>query len=131
MGNYVVLYFYPKDNTPGCTKESQDFATLYPEFLQQDAEIFGISRDNMQSHINFKEKYNLPFALLSDADQNICKLFDVLDETSSPDKDTCSMIRTTFLIDPDGKLVKEWRKVKVDGHAQEVLHFIAENNKHA
>lgn len=125
-GNYVVLYFYPKDNTPGCTREGQDFRDLYAEFAKQNVEIFGISRDSIQSHLNFKETQDFPFALLSDAEQTACRMFDVLDETSSPNKETCSMIRTTFVIDPAGTLIKEWRKVKVDGHAAEVLKFISE-----
>lgn len=128
-GTYLVIYFYPKDNTPGCTKEGQDFRDLYSEFVQNKAEIFGVSRDSMQSHLNFKEKQQLPFALLADVNQEVCRLFDVLDETSSPNKDTCSMVRTTFVIDPQGTLIKEWRKVKVDGHAQEVLNFITEQQE--
>lgn len=125
-GKYLVLYFYPKDSTPGCTREGQDFRDLYADFNKRNAEIFGISRDSVQSHLNFKEKQQFPFALLADTDQTACRLFSVLDETNAVDKNKCSMIRTTFVIDPQGKLVKEWRKVKVDGHAAEVLKFITE-----
>lgn len=127
-GKYLVLYFYPKDSTPGCTREGQDFRDLYAEFNKNNTEIFGISRDSVQSHLNFKEKQQFPFTLLADTDQTVCRLFNVLDETNAVDKDKCSMIRTTFVIDPKGKLVKEWRKVNVDGHAAEVLKFITEQH---
>src|SRR5581483_2300554 len=96
IGSYLVLYFYPKDSTPGCTREGQDFRDLFPEFTKLNAQIFGISRDSLKSHANFKEKQQFPFELLADTEQTVCRLFNVLDEASSDNKDTCSMIRTTF-----------------------------------
>ncbi|UCC13234.1 MAG: peroxiredoxin [Gammaproteobacteria bacterium] len=122
----VVLYFYPKDNTPGCTMESQDFRDLYPEFAGAGADVFGISRDSLQSHENFKAKYDLPFELLSDADETVCKLFDVLKEKIMYGRKVFGIERSTFLIDEDGVLVKEWRKVRVKGHAEEVLEAVRE-----
>lgn len=123
-GKAVVLYFYPKDNTPGCTRESQDFRDLYPEFVGAGTEIFGISRDGLKSHENFKAKFGLPFELLSDADESACKLFDVLKEKIMYGRKTMGIERSTFLIDPKGKLAREWRKVRVAGHAEEVLEAV-------
>lgn len=124
---YVVLYFYPKDNTPGCTQEGRDFRELYSQFKDSNAEIFGISRDSIESHQKFKTNQEFPFDLLADTEQNVCELFDVLDLKNAVDKSSCSMIRTTFVIDPAGVLIREWRGVKVANHVQEVLEFINSN----
>ncbi len=123
-GKIVVLYFYPKDNTPGCTRESQDFRDLYPEFAGAGAEIYGISRDSLKSHDNFKAKYSLPFELLSDADETACKLFDVIKEKFMYGRKVLGIERSTFLVGKDGVLVREWRKVRVNGHAEEVLEAV-------
>ena len=123
-GKAVVLYFYPKDNTPGCTSESQDFRDLYPEFVGAGAEVFGISRDSLKSHENFKAKYGFPFELLSDADETACKLFDVIKEKFMYGRKTMGIERSTFLVGKDGKLAKEWRKVRVAGHVEEVLEAV-------
>ena len=120
-GKKVVLYFYPKDNTPGCTTEGQDFRGLYPEFAGENAVVFGVSRDGLRAHENFKGKLGLPFELLSDGDETACKLFDVLHEKVMYGRRVMGIVRSTFLIDKKGVLVKEWRKVRVKGHAQEVL----------
>ncbi|MGA2655183.1 MAG: peroxiredoxin [Gammaproteobacteria bacterium] len=121
LGKNVVLYFYPKDNTPGCTNESKDFAKLYPEFQQANTEVFGISRDSFKSHENFKTKYQLPFDLVCDHDEQLCKGFDVLWPKNMFGRIVNGIVRSTFLIDKNGKLIQEWRKVKVSGHAQAVL----------
>lgn len=123
-GKAVVLYFYPKDNTPGCTSESQDFRDLYPEFSGAGAHIYGISRDSLKSHENFKAKYSFPFELLSDEDESACKLFDVIREKFMYGRKTMGIERSTFLIDRDGRLAKEWRKVRVAGHAEAVLEAV-------
>ncbi len=120
-GKKVVIYFYPKDNTPGCTSEGQDFRDLYPEFAGENTEIFGVSRDGLRAHENFKAKYHFPFELLSDGDEEACKLFDVLHEKVMYGRRVMGIVRSTFLIDEKGVLRKEWRKVRVKGHAQEVL----------
>jgi peroxiredoxin Q/BCP len=120
-GKNVVIYFYPKDNTPGCTSEGQEFRDLYPEFAAADTEIYGISRDGLRSHENFRAKYHLPFELLSDGDEEACKLFDVLHEKVMYGRRVMGIVRSTFLIDKKGVLRQEWRKVRVAGHAQEVL----------
>jgi thioredoxin-dependent peroxiredoxin len=123
-GKNVVLYFYPKDNTPGCTNESKDFAKLYPEFQQANTEIFGISRDSFKSHANFKAKYDLPFDLVCDQDEKLCKTFDVLWPKNMFGKIINGIVRSTFLIDTHGTLRQEWRKVSVSGHAQAVLNAV-------
>ena len=120
-GRPLVVYFYPKDNTPGCTQEGQDFRDLYRQFQKAGVEIFGISRDSVRSHENFIEKYKFPFTLLSDADETACKAFDVIREKSLYGKKYMGVDRSTFLFDASGKLVREWRSVKVKGHAHEVL----------
>lgn len=122
---YAVLFFYPKDNTPGCTTESIAFRDLYPQFRQAGAEIYGISRDSLRSHENFKAKLDLPFELISDADEAVCLQFDVMKMKKLYGKIVRGVERSTFVIDADGKLVKEWRGVKVAGHVDEVLEFIA------
>ena len=123
-GKKVVLYFYPKDNTPGCTTEGQNFSDLYKEFKKEGALIFGLSRESLKSHENFKAKQSFPFELISDPDEKICNQYDVIKEKSMYGRKYMGIDRSTFLIDEKGKLVQEWRKVKVTGHAQEVLDTI-------
>ncbi|HEX7732795.1 MAG TPA: peroxiredoxin [Rhodanobacter sp.] len=123
-GQWVVLYFYPKDATPGCTSEAQDFRDLYPKFRKRRAEIVGVSRDSAKSHANFAAKQELPFPLVSDADETWCKAFDVIHEKVLYGKRHLGVVRSTFLLDPDGRLAAEWRGVKVPGHAQAVLDAI-------
>ena len=124
-GKYLVIYFYPKDNTPGCTQEGKDFRDLYSKFKKLNTEIFGVSRDSIESHQKFKTSQEFPFELLADTDGSICELFNVLDLKNSTDKKTCSMVRTTFVIDPAGVLIREWRGVQVTKHAEEVLDYIS------
>ena len=123
-GQWVVLYFYPKDSTPGCTTEAKDFRDLYPKFKQRHAEIIGVSRDSVKSHANFASKQELPFPLVSDPDETWCNAFDVIHEKVLYGKRHMGVVRSTFLIDPDGKLAAEWRGVKVPGHAQALLDAI-------
>tara|TARA_B100000035_G_C21023674_1_gene565160 strand:- start:1799 stop:2251 length:453 start_codon:yes stop_codon:yes gene_type:complete len=123
-GKNIVIYFYPRDNTPGCTSEGEDFRDNFKSFKKKNTLIFGVSKDSIQSHENFKAKYNFPFELLSDPDEKICKIFDVIKEKSMYGKKYMGIERSTFLINSEGKLVKEWRKVKVKGHALEVLNSI-------
>lgn len=120
-GKYLVLYFYPKDSTPGCTLEGQDFTKLLKKFKAAGAEVFGISRDSIKSHTNFKTKQCYEFDLLSDEDEKLCRLFDVIKEKNMYGKKVMGIERSTFIIGPDRKLLQEWRKVKVTGHAEEVL----------
>ena len=123
-GEKVVLYFYPKDNTPGCTNETRDFGALHDQFAAAGCRVFGISRDSIKSHENFKAKLELPFELLSDADEAACKAFDVIKMKNMYGKKVQGIERSTFVIDGEGKVAREWRKVKVDGHADEVLEFV-------
>lgn len=123
-GKNLVLYFYPKDNTPGCTTESLQFRDLYPKFQQAGSEIIGISRDSIRSHDGFKSKLDLPFELISDADETVCTMFDVIVMKSMYGKKLRGIERSTFIIDAAGKIVKEWRGVKVPGHVDEVLEFV-------
>ncbi|HKT28327.1 peroxiredoxin [Dyella sp.] len=123
-GQWVVVYFYPKDSTPGCTTEAKDFRDLYPKFKKRHAEIIGVSRDSVKSHVNFATKQELPFPLVSDADETWCSTFDVIHEKVLYGKRHMGVVRSTFLIDPDGKLAAQWRGVKVPGHAQAVLGAI-------
>ena len=123
-GQYVVLYFYPKDNTPGCTTESKDFTTLHDQFTKKNTIVFGISKDSLKSHENFKAKFQMPFELIADADKTICEQFEVLKEKSMFGKKYMGIERSTFLINPQGEIEHEWRKVKVSGHAQAVLEKI-------
>jgi thioredoxin-dependent peroxiredoxin len=116
-----VLYFYPKDNTPGCTTEGADFRDLHSQFARLGAVIAGVSRDSLKSHQGFKAKMDFPFELLSDPDEKLCAQFDVIKMKNMYGKQVRGIERSTFLIGPDGSLVREWRKVKVDGHAAEVL----------
>lgn len=128
-GKNVVLYFYPKDATPGCTQEGQDFRDLYDRFRRRGAVIFGVSRDSLESHEKFKEKHEFPFELISDPDEKLCRKFDVIKEKNLYGRKFMGIERSTFLIDADGKLRREWRKVKVKGHAEEVLEAVSELNK--
>ncbi|WHZ18607.1 MAG: Thiol peroxidase, Bcp-type [Rhodanobacteraceae bacterium] len=123
-GQWLVLYFYPKDNTTGCTREAGDFRDLYTKFKRRGANIVGVSRDSARSHHGFKEKLGLPFALVADADETWCKAFDVIRMKKLYGREYLGVDRSTFLIDPDGKLIQEWRGVKVPGHAQAVLDAI-------
>lgn len=121
QGKKLVLYFYPKDSTPGCTTQGGNFRDLYSEFQAANTEIFGISRDSLKSHEKFKAKQSYPFELISDEDETLCKLFDVLKLKKLFGKEYMGIERSTFLIDEEGKLVQEWRKVKVAGHVEAVL----------
>jgi thioredoxin-dependent peroxiredoxin len=120
-GRKLVIYFYPKDMTSGCTRESQDFRDLHAAFSKAGVEVVGVSRDSVKSHDKFTEKENLPFPLLSDEDEKLCKLFDVIHEKSLYGRKYLGIERSTFLLDGSGILRREWRKVKVPGHAEEVL----------
>lgn len=120
-GSPVVMYFYPRDNTPGCTKEGESFTEAYAQFKRAGTLIFGISTDSLESHEKFKKKMAFPFELLSDPDQKVCKLYDVIQEKSMYGKKYMGVERSTFLIDGTGVLRQEWRKVKVDGHAAAVV----------
>ncbi|MEM7207403.1 MAG: peroxiredoxin [Pseudomonadota bacterium] len=120
-GKVVVLYFYPKDNTPGCTTESVDFSHFHEQFVAVNCVVLGISRDSIKKHENFKSKYEMPFDLLSDEDDVVCRAFDVIKMKSMYGKQFEGIERSTFLIDADGVLRQEWRKVKVKGHVEEVL----------
>jgi peroxiredoxin Q/BCP len=124
-GSTVVLYFYPKDSTPGCTSEAQDFRDLHPQFVKAGAIIVGVSRDSLRSHENFTAKQDLPFALLSDSDELLCARFAVIRMKSMYGKQVRGIERSTFVIDRNGVLRREWRGVKVAGHAQEVLDFVS------
>lgn len=123
-GKKVVLYFYPKDSTPGCTTEGQDFRDRHPQFQRAGAAILGVSRDSLASHEKFREKLQLPFDLLSDPDERLCRQFDVIREKSLYGRKFQGIERSTFLIDEKGKLRREWRKVRVKGHAAEVLDSV-------
>ncbi|WP_173830582.1 peroxiredoxin [Herminiimonas arsenitoxidans] len=123
-GKKVVLYFYPKDNTPGCTTEGIQFRDLHPQFQQANTEVFGISRDSIRSHEGFKAKLALPFELISDPDETLCTMFNVMKMKNMYGKKVRGVERSTFIIDESGKLVKEWRGVKVPGHIDEVLEFV-------
>jgi thioredoxin-dependent peroxiredoxin len=120
-GRKLVIYFYPKDMTGGCTRESQDFRDLYSAFRKAGVDIVGVSRDSVKSHDKFVDKEKLPFPLLSDADEKLCKQFDVIQEKSLYGKKYLGIERSTFLLDGTAVLRREWRKVKVPGHAEEVL----------
>ena len=122
----VVLYFYPKDSTPGCTLEGQDFRDLHTRFRRRKTVILGVSRDSIASHEKFRAKQGFPFDLLSDPDEKLCTQFDVIREKNMYGRKVMGIERSTFLIDADGKLRREWRKVKVKGHAAEVLEAVKE-----
>ncbi len=121
---FLVLYFYPKDSTPGCTTEAQQLRDLYAEFEKLDCGVYGISRDSLKSHENFKSKQNLPFDLLSDPEEKICTLFNVMKMKNMYGKQVRGIERSTFVIGSNREILKEWRGVKVPGHAQNVLDFI-------
>jgi peroxiredoxin Q/BCP len=123
-GRKVVLYFYPKDSTPGCTREGQDFRDLHGEFESNNTTIFGVSRDSLKSHERFREKQGFPFDLISDPDEALCKLFDVIHEKNMYGRKVMGIVRSTFLIDEKGVLLHEWRKVRVPDHAQAVLEAV-------
>jgi len=120
-GKNTVVYFYPKDNTPGCTTEGQDFRDAYSAFTDADTVIYGVSRDSLRTHENFRNKHTFPFELISDPDEVFCRLFDVIKLKKLYGKEYMGIERSTFLIDKNGVLVNEWRKVKVKGHVNEVL----------
>ena len=123
-GKNVVLDFYPKDSTPGCTQEGIDFAALHAKFRRNNTEIFGVSRDSLASHEKFKAKQNFPFDLISDPDEKVCRKFDVIHEKSLYGRKFMGVVRSTFLIGADGKLKAEWRKIKVKGHVDEVFEAV-------
>ena len=124
-GKPVVLYFYPKDSTPGCTLEGQDFRDRHDAFAAHGATILGVSRDTLRSHENFKAKQSFPFDLLADTEETACHRYDVIKEKNMYGRKVLGIERSTFLIDSSGKLVREWRKVKVKGHVEEVLDAVS------
>jgi len=130
QGRYLVLYFYPKDNTPGCTRESQGFAQAYPEFQALGVDVIGVSRDTLKSHENFRCKFGLPFELVSDRDETLCQAFAVIKDKMMYGKPVRGIERSTFLLGPEGEIVREWRKVSVDGHVQAVLQAVREVSGH-
>ncbi|SFR48161.1 peroxiredoxin Q/BCP [Marinobacter daqiaonensis] len=125
-GSNVVLYFYPRDNTPGCTTEGQDFRDLHDQFRALDTVIFGVSRDGLKAHENFRGKHDFPFHLISDRDETVCSLFDVIKPKKLYGKEYMGIDRSTFLIDKEGTLRRQWRGVRVNGHAAEVLDAVRE-----
>jgi peroxiredoxin Q/BCP len=126
QGRFYILYFYPKDNTPGCAQEGREFAALHAEFARLDCDIFGVSRDSLKSHENFKCKQGFPFELLADADETLCRLFEVIKLKNMYGRQVLGIERSTFLVDRAGHLAREWRKVKAAGHAAEVLAAMRE-----
>ena len=123
-GSNLIIYFYPKDSTPGCTLEGQNFRDLYKEFQKSGTDILGVSRDSLKAHENFKAKQQFPFDLLSDDDEKLCKQFDVIHEKNMYGRKVMGIVRSTFLIDGSGTLRNEWRKVRVKGHVDEVLEAV-------
>ena len=126
VGKNLVIYFYPKDSTPGCTTEGQEFRDKYEMFKKHNTDIIGVSRDSIKSHENFKLKQSFPFELLSDPDEKVCKAFDVMKLKSMYGKEYVGLDRSTFIINEKGKVVREWRSVKVKGHVDEVLEAVKE-----
>jgi thioredoxin-dependent peroxiredoxin len=124
LGSKLVLYFYPKDNTPGCTAEGSDFRDLHSQFRRAGTQVFGVSRDSVASHERFQEKMRFPFELLADPDEAVCKQFGVMKLKTLYGKKVRGIERSTFVVDAKGVLAREWRGVKVPGHAQEVLNFV-------
>ena len=124
LGKKVILYFYPKDNTPGCTQEACDFRDNFKRLIDNDVIVLGISKDSIKKHVDFKKKYDLPFLLLSDENSDICEKYDVWKEKSNFGKKYFGIERTTFLIDEKSEIIKEWRKVTVKGHVDEILEII-------
>ncbi|WP_132999456.1 peroxiredoxin [Luteimonas arsenica] len=125
-GRWLVLYFYPKDSTPGCTTEGLDFNALLPEFDALEADVLGVSRDSVKSHDNFCAKQGFAFPLVSDADEALCRAFDVIREKNMYGRKVMGIERSTFLVDPKGRIAREWRKVRVPGHADAVLEALKE-----
>ena len=125
LGKYIIIYFYPKDSTPGCTNEGIDFTENINKFKKLNVEIFGISRDSLKSHENFKKKYNFPFELLSDHEESASTLFNVIKMKNMYGKKVRGIERSTFLINPEGTLIHEWRGVKVNGHINEILELLS------
>ena len=123
-GQWLVLYFYPKDSTPGCTTEGLDFNALLSQFKKLGASVLGVSRDSVKSHDNFCAKQGFKFPLVSDADEKLCQAFDVIHEKNMYGRKVLGVVRSTFLISPDGRIAQEWRGVKVPGHAQAVLEAL-------
>ncbi len=123
-GKKLVLYFYPRDNTSGCTKQACGFGELYPQFMEKDAEVVGVSKDSVASHKKFEEKYGLPFTLLSDTEQEVLKAYDVLQEKKTGDKVKMSLVRTTYLIDEEGTIIKAMGKVKAADNPAQMLEEI-------
>jgi len=124
LGHWLVLYFYPKDATPGCTTEGNDFNRLLPKFAKLDATVLGVSRDSVKSHRNFCDKQGFRFDLVSDADERLCNAFDVIKPKKLYGREYIGLERSTFLIGPDGRIRQAWRGVKVPGHAQAVLEAL-------
>ncbi|HIE91010.1 MAG: peroxiredoxin [Methylophilaceae bacterium] len=124
IGKNLIVYFYPKDSTPGCTAQGMQFRDFYSEFQEANTEIVGVSRDSLKSHENFKAKFGFPFELLSDAEEKACLIFDVIKMKNMYGKQVRGIQRSTFVINKDGVLIQEWRKVKVAGHVEEVLAFV-------
>ena len=124
IGKNLIIYFYPKDSTPGCTTEGQDFRDNFKVFKKLNTEILGVSRESIKSHENFKSKQSFPFELLSDPDEKVCKAFDVMKLKSMYGRQYIGIDRSTFLINIEGKIIKEWRSVKVTGHVEEVLEAV-------
>ena len=125
-GKPAVVYFYPRDNTPGCTRQGEGFRDHYDSFRKLGCQIVGVSRDSLASHQKFSAKFEFPFALVSDTDETLCQQFDVIKEKNMYGKKVMGVERSTFLFDADGKLVREWRKVKVPGHVEAVLEAVKE-----
>jgi thioredoxin-dependent peroxiredoxin len=124
VGQFVVIYFYPKDNTAGCTQQAQSFRDAHAQFAAFNTVILGVSRDSVRSHDNFKAKHELPFDLLSDTDEQLCQLFDVIKMKNMYGKQVRGIERSTFLLNPQGVLIQEWRKVKVKTHCDELLQVL-------
>ena len=129
LNKFVVLYFYPKDDTPGCTIETIDFNKLLPKFKKLNCDVFGVSKDDLKNHYKFKKKYKIKFDLLSDLDLNILKKYKVWTKKKFMGREFMGIVRTTFLIDPKGKIVKIWYNVKVKDHAKEVLYTLKKMKK--
>ena len=124
-GRNIVLYFYPKDDTPGCTIEGNDFTSLNESFTEKNTVIYGVSRDSIKSHEKFKQKFNYTIDLISDEDESLCNQFDVIKLKKLYGKEHMGIVRSTFVISSSGEILKHWDKVKVDGHADEVLEFVS------